>query len=66
MDLVTLDVSPVPDDDARPGAIVEVISDARPADAVAADAGTIGYEILTSLGRRYARRYIGGTASEPA
>jgi alanine racemase len=26
---------------------------------VAADAGTIGYEVLTSLGRRYARRYVG-------
>ncbi|QDC10199.1 alanine racemase [Oceanicola sp. D3] len=28
-------------------------------DAVADDAGTIGYEILTSLGSRYARRYAG-------
>jgi alanine racemase len=24
--------------------------------------GTIGYEVLTSLGRRYARVYKGGTA----
>jgi alanine racemase len=27
-------------------------------DAFAADAGTIGYEILTSLGLRFRRRYI--------
>jgi alanine racemase len=27
---------------------------------VAADAGTIAYEILTALGRRYERRYLGG------
>lgn len=26
---------------------------------VGAGAKTIGYEILTSLGRRYARRYVG-------
>jgi alanine racemase len=31
-------------------------------DAVAARAGTIGYEILTSLGSRFERRYVGGTA----
>jgi alanine racemase len=28
-------------------------------DAAAADAGTIGYEILTALGRRYHRVYRG-------
>jgi alanine racemase len=29
--------------------------------------GTIGYEVMTSLGRRYARVYKGGTgAAEPA
>jgi alanine racemase len=59
MDLVTLDVSAVPEVEAYPGAVVEVISERHPVDAVAADAGTIGYEILTSLGARYARRYIG-------
>ncbi|MDF1750479.1 MAG: alanine racemase C-terminal domain-containing protein [Alphaproteobacteria bacterium] len=31
-------------------------------DAVADKAGTIGYEILTSLGQRYARHYVGETA----
>jgi alanine racemase len=29
-------------------------------DDVARTAGTIGYELLTGLGRRYARRYVGG------
>jgi alanine racemase len=59
MDLVTLDVTALPDAQARPGAMVEVISERHPVDAVAADAGTIGYEILTGLGARYARRYTG-------
>ena len=31
-------------------------------DDLAAQAGTIGYEILTSLGARYRRRYTGQTA----
>ena len=66
MDLVTLDVSEVPDTDTRPGTLVDVISNAHPVDAVAKDAGTIGYEILTSLGRRYTRRYIGNAAAETA
>jgi len=29
-------------------------------DTLADNAGTIGYEILTSLGDRYSRRYLGG------
>lgn len=59
MDLVTLDVSAVPPDIARVGAWVEVIGPGRSIDEVAADCGTIAYEILTSLGARYRRRYIG-------
>jgi len=59
MDLVTLDVSAVPPDIAHVGAWVEIIGPNRSIDEVAADCGTIGYEILTSLGRRYHRRYIG-------
>ena len=60
MDLITLDVTDVPDAMAHPGAMVELISERYPVDAIGADAGTIGYEILTSLGARYARRYVGG------
>jgi alanine racemase len=62
MDLVTLDVTGVPDGLARPGAVVDVIAPEHPVDAVADEAGTIGYEILTGLGRRYQRRYIGASA----
>ncbi len=59
MDLITVDVTDVPDDDVRPGMLAEIIGDRRDPDQVAHEAGTIGYEILTALGRRYARRTIG-------
>ena len=62
MDLLTLDASALPAKLARPGTMVEVISGRHPVDAVARDAGTIGYEILTGLGARYARTYVGGAA----
>lgn len=60
MDLITLDVSGVPT--AQPGDSVELIGPHHDIDALAAEAGTIGYEILTSLGGRYRRRYSGGDA----
>lgn len=62
MDLTTFDVSGIGDDVAKPGAWVELIGRHHDVDAVAACAGTIGYEVLTALGRRYARVYRGGTA----
>jgi alanine racemase len=55
MDLVTLDASACPE--LVPGNRVELLGPNRPVDAVAAEAGTIGYEVLTSLGRRFARMY---------
>jgi alanine racemase len=60
MDLITLDVTGIDPALARPGAFVELIGPAQDVDAVAAAAGTIGYEILTSLGPRYHRVYQGG------
>jgi alanine racemase len=57
MDLITIDVGEVPD--AKVGDWVELIGHHIPLDDVAAHAGTIGYEILTSLGARLARRYVG-------
>jgi alanine racemase len=39
---------------------VEVIGPRHSVDDLAREAGTIGHEILTSLGHRYARRYMGG------
>jgi alanine racemase len=60
MDLITVDVTSVPEDLARRGAFVELIGPNVPAEEFAARAGTIDYEVLTNLGRRAARRYIGG------
>jgi alanine racemase len=57
MDLLTLDVSAV--EAARAGDAVELLGPNVPPDEVGAAAGTLGYEILTSLGTRYARHYIG-------
>ncbi len=57
MDLITLDVSKVPETLAHPGALVDLIGPLNPVDDVAEKAGTIGYEILTSLGERYHRIY---------
>ncbi|NNG02699.1 MAG: alanine racemase [Inquilinus sp.] len=62
MDLVTIDVTDVAEADAQPGALVEVIGPHRDVDAIARDAGTIGYEVLTALGQRYARRTVGAAA----
>ena len=62
MDLITVDVTDVPEDEMRPGVMAEIIGDHRDPDQVAREAGTIGYEILTALGRRYARRTIGAGA----
>jgi alanine racemase len=60
MDLITLDVTGVPENLASVGQLVDLIGPLNPVDKVARDAGTIGYEILTSLGRRYRRVYVGG------
>jgi len=57
MDLVTIDISGIPEPEAQVGTLVDLIGPHNPVDTVAAEAGTIGYEILTSLGRRYVRRY---------
>lgn len=60
MDLITLDISNAPG--TRLGDEVELIGPHNDLDSVAAAAGTIGYEILTSFGRRYRRIYSGNTA----
>jgi alanine racemase len=57
MDLTTVDVGHLPTDACRPGAEVEILGPNQSLDALAADAGTIGYEVLTALGKRYQRRY---------
>ncbi|HEX3952342.1 MAG TPA: alanine racemase, partial [Stellaceae bacterium] len=57
MDLVTFDVSAVDPALTYPGAAIELLGAPYGVDEAAADAGTIGYEILTSLGARYHRIY---------
>jgi len=63
MDLITLDVSHVPEHLIYPGATADLIGPHCTVDDVARDAGTIGYEILTGLGARYHRIYTGGGAA---
>jgi alanine racemase len=58
MDLISLDVTGLPADTVRPGTMVELISGPDGIDRLAKAAGTIGYEVLTRLGSRFARRYI--------
>jgi alanine racemase len=60
MDLIALDVTDIPG--AARGDWVELFGPNVPVDEVADHADTIGYELLTGLGRRYARRY----SPEPA
>jgi alanine racemase len=60
MDLITVDVSDVPERLARRGEWVELIGPNVPAQELAHYAGTIDYDVLTNLGRRAFRRYIGG------
>lgn len=63
MDSLTLDVSAVPAERIGYGTPIELIGPHQTVDDVAGQAGTIGYEILTSLGQRYARDYVGEAGS---
>ena len=62
MDLTCFDITALPVGGVVPGDRVELIGPGHGVDELAAEAGTIGYEILTSLGHRAARRYVGGAA----
>jgi len=55
MDLITVDVTDVDDVPET----LELLNKTQTVDDIADAAGTIGYEILTSLGARYAREYRG-------
>lgn len=57
MDLITLDVTGVPESALSLGAMATIIGDHRPIDQVALEAGTIPYEIITSLGTRVERQH---------
>ena len=60
MDLITVDVTDVPEAQVQRGDTVTLIGGDLTIDEVGRRAGTIGYEILTNLGTRYARAYRGG------
>ncbi len=57
MDLIAIDITDLPDAAARRGDYVTLIGDDLTVDEVAQAASTIGYEVLTGLGRRYHRVY---------
>ena len=57
MDLITLDVSALPHSSVQPGCMADLIFGPDGIDQLAKAAGTIGYEVLTRLGTRFARRY---------
>src|SRR5437879_5435040 len=63
MDLMAVDVTDLPNNAARRGHMVTLLGEGITVDELAHHFGTIGYEVLTSLGPRYARVYKRGTAA---
>jgi alanine racemase len=60
MDLMAVDVTDLPDEKPQRGDSVALLNDEIGVDEVGSAAGTIGYEVLTRLGARYRRVYVGG------
>ena len=60
MDLVTLDVTDVPQEALRIGADVEFFGDTISLEEAATTANTANYELITSLGARVPRHYVDG------
>ncbi len=58
MDMVTIDLSSVPEDAVGVGAWVEIFGPNAPIERVAEQAGTIPYEILTGIGPRVERIHV--------
>ena len=57
MDLLAIDISALPNHGVKRGDLVTLIGGEIGVDEVAAAAGTIGYEVLTGLGRRLHKIY---------
>lgn len=57
MDLIAIDVTDLPEGTPHRGDLVTLIGDGIGIDDLASHAGTIAYEVLTSLGNRYRRIY---------
>jgi alanine racemase len=69
MDLMAIDITDLEKSAVRRGHMVTLIGDGMPVDELAHYLGTIGYEVLTSLGPRYTLVYRGGAvdgAADPA
>jgi alanine racemase len=62
MDLMAVDVTDLEKNAVRRGHLVTLLGQGITVDELAHHFGTIGYEVLTSLGARYARVYRGETA----
>jgi alanine racemase len=60
MDLTAVDITELPANAARRGQMATLLGDGITVDELAHHFGTIGYEVLTSLGSRYLRVYKGG------
>ena len=58
MDLITVDVTDLPQGAAMPGEFAKLIAGEITIEEAGFAAGTIGYEILTRLGHRYTRLYL--------
>jgi alanine racemase len=59
MDLMAIDVTDLPEGSARRGDFATLVGGGIGVDEIGAASGTIGYEVLTNLGRRYHRIYKG-------
>lgn len=64
MDLTIFDVTDLPEHLARAGDYIELFGNNILVDDAARAAGTIGYEMLTSMGLRHERRYISEETEE--
>jgi alanine racemase len=58
MDMVTFDISDIPENTIKTGDYIELFGNAISVDDAAKSAGTISWELLTSLGERCSRLYL--------
>ena len=65
MDSMTVDITDLPAGELEADGMVDLLDATHGVDAVAQAEGTIGYEVLTSLGRRYHRVYDTAGVAHP-
>jgi alanine racemase len=66
MDSITVDLTDLPAQALQPGTLFDLLDEVHDINAMAEQAGTNAYEILTSLGDRYRRRYVGSASLDAA